>query len=83
MQALAEVDEVEDVLLEARPAKPDARLEELGPDAGVVADGVSDLVNVGAGRLADSGERVDGGDALREHGVGGELGELGGPEADG
>lgn len=83
MEALAQVHEIEDVFLEAAAAKADARLEELGAHARVVPDGVSDLVDVGAGGLADGGESVDGGDALREHGVGGELRELGGPEADG
>ena len=38
------------------------------------------LLDVGAGGLAERGDGVDGADALREHGVGGELGELRGPE---
>ena len=32
------------------------------------------------GRLAERGDRVDGGDALRQHGVGGQLGQLRGPQ---
>lgn len=69
VEALGEVDEVEDVLLEARAAEADGGLEELGAHARVAADGVGDLVNVGAGGLADGGEGVDGGDALGEHRV--------------
>ena len=65
MQALAEVDEIENILLEARAAKADAGLEELGADARVLADGEGDLVDVGAGRLADGREGVDGRDALQ------------------
>ena len=73
VQALGEVDEVEDVLLEARAAEADRRAQELGPDARVEADGVRDLVDVRAGRLADRGERVHGRDALCEHRVRCEL----------
>lgn len=82
METLAEVDEIEDVLLEAGAAESDGCLEELGAYARVVADGVGDFVDVGAGGLADGREGVDGGYALGEHGVCGELGELRGPEAD-
>src|SRR5690606_4005502 len=82
-EAFAEIDEVEDVLLEAGAAEADGGLEELGADAGVLADGVGDLVNVGAGGLAEGGDGVDRGDALREEGVGDEFGELGGPEVGG
>jgi hypothetical protein len=64
VERLGEVDEVEDVLLEARSSEPDGGLEELGTDSGVLADGVSDLVDVGSGSLADGGEGVDGGDSL-------------------
>ena len=83
MQALGEVDQVENILLEARSTKADGRLEELGADTRVTADGVRNLVDVRASRLADGRKRVDGGDTLGEHRVGRELGELRGPEADG
>lgn len=83
MQALAQVDQVEDILLEARSTKADRRLQELGADTRITADGVRDLVNVRASRLTDGGKRVDGGNTLSEHRVRGELGKLRGPEADG
>ena len=73
VQALAQIHEVEDILLEAAPAEPDRRAEELGADARVKANRVRDLVDVRARRLADRGERVHGRDALREHRVRGEL----------
>jgi hypothetical protein len=44
---------------------------------------VGDLVDAGTGGLADGRQGVDRRDTLGEHGVGGELGELGRPEADG
>ena len=79
----AEVDEVEDVFLEAGAAEAGAGLEELGADAAVHAEDAGDLGDVGAGGLAEGGEGVDGGDALGEHGVGGELGHLAGPDVGG
>jgi len=83
MAALAQIYQVEDILLETRPSETDAGTEELGAETRVVADGVGDFVDVGAGGLADGREGVDGGDSLGEHGVGSEFGEFGGPEADG
>ena len=41
------------------------------------------LGDVGARGLAERGDGVDGGDALRQEGVGGELGQLGGPQVGG
>ena len=81
--ALAEIDQVEDVLLEARAAEPHARLEEFGADARVHADRARDLGDVGLGRLADLADGVDRADPLRQKGVGGELGELAGPDVRG
>ena len=77
MQALGEVHEVEDVLLEAGPAEADGRAQELGADTRVESDRVRDLVDVRARRLADRGERVHGRDALGEHRVRRELRQLG------
>lgn len=42
---LADVDEVEHVLLEARPAEPYRGVEELVPDAGVVSESSRNLKN--------------------------------------
>ena len=69
MEGLGQVDEVEDVLLEARSSESDLSLEELGANSRVLADSVRDLVNVGSSGLADGGERVDRRDSLEEEGV--------------
>jgi len=97
VQRLGQVDQVEDVLLEtgtteslpvSTPSPHDPCLthnrclQELGANSRVLADGVSDLVNGGTGSLADGRQSVDRRDTLGEHGVGGELGELRGPQAD-
>lgn len=52
-------------------------VEELGPDARV--DGVGHLLDVRTRGLAQRGERVHGRDALRQHGVRGQLRQLRGP----
>lgn len=77
---LTDIREVEDVLLEARAAEANRRVEEFGADARVGANAARDLRNVGACRLAEGRDGVDRRDALREHRVGGELGELCRPE---
>ena len=81
--ALADVREVQDIFLEAGPAEAHGGVQELGTDAAVRADGVRHLRDVGARGFAQSGHGVDGGDALGEKGVGGEFGELRGPEVGG
>lgn len=83
VEALAEVDQVEDILLEARSTETDRGAEELVANTRIETDSVCDLVDVGTGDLTDGGEGVDGRDTLGEHGVGGELGKLGRPEANG
>mmetsp|Transcript_150128 Transcript_150128/g.418289 ORF Transcript_150128/g.418289 Transcript_150128/m.418289 type:complete len:319 (-) Transcript_150128:404-1360(-) len=82
-ELFADVNEVEDVLLEAGAAEADGGAEELGPDAGVCADGPGHLSDVRARALAKPGYGVDTAHALRQHGVGHELGELGAPEVGG
>jgi hypothetical protein len=82
-EGFAEIDEVEDVLLEAGSAEADGGFEEFRADAGVGADGAGDFIDIGAGGFAEGGDRVDGGDALGEEGVGDEFGEFGGPEVGG
>lgn len=82
METLAQVHEVEDILLEATSSETDTGFEEFRPDTRVEPNGVGDFVDVSAGGFADGGEGIDGRDTLGEHGVGGEFGELGGPETD-
>mmetsp|Transcript_14641 Transcript_14641/g.35284 ORF Transcript_14641/g.35284 Transcript_14641/m.35284 type:complete len:219 (+) Transcript_14641:206-862(+) len=57
---LAEVDEVEDVLLEAGAAKTDGGVEETFADAIIHADGAGDFGYVGSGGLTQRGYGVDG-----------------------
>jgi len=82
VQALAQVDQVQDILLETRSTKTNTGLEEFRPNAGVIPNGVGDFVNVCPSGFANGGKSIDGGDTLGEHRVRGELGEFRGPEAD-
>jgi hypothetical protein len=75
-QRLGEVHQAEHILLEAAAAESNPHAEELAANARVGADSASDLVNVGAGHVADGGNRVDAADTLGEHRVGRELGEF-------
>mmetsp|Transcript_2408 Transcript_2408/g.7055 ORF Transcript_2408/g.7055 Transcript_2408/m.7055 type:complete len:600 (-) Transcript_2408:266-2065(-) len=77
---LADVHEVEDVLLEARPAEADRCIQKLGADPRVSPDGAGDLGDVGPGLFAEQRDGVDAADALREHGVRDELRELRAPK---
>ena len=76
VQRLAEVNKVEDILLETRATKPNGGLQELRANTRVEPDGVRYLIDVGTSCLADSGESVDRGDTLSKHSVGGELGQF-------
>ena len=69
-----------DVLGQAAAAEAEAGGEEPVADAGVVADGLGEVGDVGAGGLADLGHGVDEGDLGREEGVRGDLDQLGGGE---
>ena len=69
-----------DVLGQAAAAEAEAGVEELAADAVVVADGVGELLDVGAGRLAHLRHRVDEGDLGGQEGVGRDLDQLGGGE---
>lgn len=60
VQALAQVNQVEDILLEARTTETDRRPQELGSNSRVESNSVRHFVDVGTRRLADSRERVDG-----------------------
>ena len=81
VQALAEVYQVKDILLEARTTETNRGTQEFGADTRVIADSVCDLVNVGTSSLTDGRERVDRRDTLGEHGVRGQLRQLRRPEA--
>lgn len=80
-EAAAQIDQVENIFLEAAAAEADACAQKVGPDAAVDAGGVRDFVDVGAGRLADRRNGVDRGDALGEQRIRRELRQLAAPEA--
>ena len=67
-----------DVLGQAAAAEAEPGVEELAADPVVVADRVGQQLDVGAGRLAQLGHRVDEGDLGGEEGVGRRLHHLGG-----
>jgi hypothetical protein len=69
MQALAQVNEVKDIFLEARTTETNASLEEFRPDAGVVANGVRNFVDIGACRFTNGRQGIDRRNALGEHGI--------------
>ena len=79
-EMLAQVDQVQDVFLEAGTAEADRRFQELGADAAVRADGVRHFVHVRTGRFAQGRDRVDRRHALSQERVGGQLRQLGAPE---
>jgi hypothetical protein len=53
MQAFAEVDQIQNILLEARSTETNRRLEDLVSNPGIVSDGMSNLVNVGSRGLTN------------------------------
>jgi len=75
-----EIDKIEDVFLEAAPAKAGAGFEELASDAAVGTDGMGYLLHIGSGGFTEGCDRIDRADALGQEGIGGELGELRAPE---
>mmetsp|Transcript_16043 Transcript_16043/g.38286 ORF Transcript_16043/g.38286 Transcript_16043/m.38286 type:complete len:288 (-) Transcript_16043:843-1706(-) len=76
-ERLAQVHQVENVLLEARASEADGCVEELGTDAAVQTDGVRNFLDVGTGLLAQHGDGVDGRDALSQERIRDEFGEFG------
>mmetsp|Transcript_11433 Transcript_11433/g.21942 ORF Transcript_11433/g.21942 Transcript_11433/m.21942 type:complete len:368 (-) Transcript_11433:36-1139(-) len=82
-EALAEVHEVQDILLEARSAETDRSVEEPLANPLVLADGVANFLDISAGGFAKLGDGVDGGDTLGKESVSNKLGELRGPEVGG
>ena len=76
----AQVNQIEDVLLEATAAKSRAGLEKLGADAAVSADRIGHLAHVGTGGLTEGGDAVDRADPLRQKSIRSELAELAAPK---
>lgn len=80
---LGEVDEVENILLEAAATETDTGHQELVANTGVHTDGLGDLIDISTGLLADGGDGVDRRNTLGQHRVGNELGKLGRPDVGG
>ena len=68
-----EVDQIQDVFLEAAASKSWACLEELGADPTVAAHRPGHILHIGAGHLAEGGDAVDRADSLGQKGIGREL----------
>mmetsp|Transcript_8530 Transcript_8530/g.35580 ORF Transcript_8530/g.35580 Transcript_8530/m.35580 type:complete len:319 (+) Transcript_8530:29-985(+) len=81
--ALADVDQREDVLLEAGATEANRRAQVAAANAVVHAQHSADVAHVSASLLAESRDGVDGADALGEEGVARQLGELARPEVGG
>ena len=77
------VGEGPDVLGQASAAEPEAGFEEPAADPAVVGRGPWPGGDVGAGRLADFGHRVDVGDLGGQEGVRGDLDQFGGGQVGG
>ncbi len=76
----AQVNEVQDVFLEATAAKANRSLEELGTNPMVLSHDKSDFIDIGTGTLAERADRVDRTDALRKERVCRKLRKFGTPE---
>ncbi len=73
-EAAADINEVEDVLLEARATKSHRRFQEFRSDAAVRADGAGHFIHICAGFFAQGAHGVDRADALRQESIGSKLG---------
>mmetsp|Transcript_57290 Transcript_57290/g.79498 ORF Transcript_57290/g.79498 Transcript_57290/m.79498 type:complete len:234 (+) Transcript_57290:425-1126(+) len=81
--ALAQVHQVQDVLLEAATAKPNRGAQEVGTNTHVRPNSAGNFVNIGTRGFAQSRDGVNARNALREHGVGHQLRQLRGPQVRG
>ena len=82
-ERLAQVHEVQNILLKAASAEAHRRLQELWADPRVAAHSFGYFAHVRIRGFAKRRDGVDGRDALREEGVGRQLGELGRPQVGG
>ena len=49
---ITQVDQIQDIFLEARATKPDGRLKEFWTDTAISTDRVCDFVDIGTSRFA-------------------------------
>mmetsp|Transcript_114686 Transcript_114686/g.364506 ORF Transcript_114686/g.364506 Transcript_114686/m.364506 type:complete len:601 (-) Transcript_114686:1196-2998(-) len=77
---LTDVDQIQNVLLEARAAEADGRTQELGPNARVGSNGSGYLGNICSRLLAQERYRVDAAHSLCQHSVGDQFGQLRAPQ---
>ena len=77
---MAEVGEIQNVLLETGATVAYGGLQELRTNTGVLADGTGHLVDIGSGCFAEGRDGIDRGDTLGKESVGNEFGEFRGPK---
>mmetsp|Transcript_6098 Transcript_6098/g.12086 ORF Transcript_6098/g.12086 Transcript_6098/m.12086 type:complete len:431 (+) Transcript_6098:517-1809(+) len=82
-EALAQVDKVKNVLLEARTSKADRGVEEPFADTLILTDCMGHLLDVSSSGLAELRDRVNGGDALGKERISHEFRQLRGPQVRG
>jgi len=75
-KGLADVHQVQDVLLKAGAAVSHRRLQELVSNTGIRTDSTRDLVDISIRLLAESGDGVDGGHTLGQECIRHQLGDL-------
>jgi hypothetical protein len=79
----AEVDQVEDILLEAGSSESDGRVKKAVSNTCIHTNSPGDFGNISSSGFTESGDGVDRRDTLGEECVGDELGEFGGPQVGG
>ena len=82
-RGLSKIDQVENILLEARTTETNTGHQELVTDTGIDTDSAGDLVDISASLLTDSRDRVDARNTLGKHRVGDKLGQLRRPDVGG
>mmetsp|Transcript_38863 Transcript_38863/g.62945 ORF Transcript_38863/g.62945 Transcript_38863/m.62945 type:complete len:231 (-) Transcript_38863:544-1236(-) len=79
-QGLADVNQVENILLEARASKSYRSLKELGTNTRVRANSMSNFINICSCLFAEGGEGIDARDTLCEKSICREFGQLRTPQ---
>lgn len=80
VQALAQIHQVQNILLKTTASKANARLQELGSDPAIQPASIANLINICTRRFANRRKCVDGGDTLSQHSIGSKLRQLRRPQ---
>lgn len=70
VETFRKINEIENIFLETGATESDRSAQKFRPNSRVFSDGVSDFLDVGSGRLANGGKRIDGRYTLGQHRVG-------------